>query len=217
MSSPIVDELLRRNKEYADSVHKPLPLLHGSDGKLRQGSRAVIGQYHFPSQRRPRKSDSTMAHTYDRLSVTCADPRIIPESFLGFRLPNNSPMGRLELTTSTYLAIPVIRVIGGRAIHAIENIVGLDAAFGVDTVVLVHHKDCGLTHFDEARLKATLRKRFPEQGAMIETIAFGAIGKLGQSLVDDAVFIKQHPLVRGEVVVKGFMYDIEGGLLEEVV
>jgi hypothetical protein len=36
-------------------------------------------------------------------------------------------------------------------------------------------------------------------------------------LVDDAVFIKQHPLIRKEVVVKGFMFDIGTGLLEEVV
>jgi hypothetical protein len=77
--------------------------------------------------------------------------------------------------------------------------------------------DCGLTHFDEAGLKATLKERFPDQGATIETMAFGSIGKLGQSLVDDAVFIKQHPLVRKEVVVKGFLFDVESGLLEEVV
>jgi hypothetical protein len=104
-------------------------------------------------RRRSRDSNSTGAHAHARLPVTCADPRIIPEAFLGFRLPNTSPIGTyfailllqnlgwdVSNSRQAYLAIPVIRVIGGRAIHAIENIVGLDAAFGVDTVVLVHHK-----------------------------------------------------------------------------
>jgi hypothetical protein len=85
-------------------------------------------------------------------------------------------------------------VIGGRARHALVNIVGLDAVFGVDNLLIIHHtgkrsgqsvvptvltclSDCGLTHNTEESIQATLKDRFPHETASIEGMAFGAIDK----------------------------------------
>jgi hypothetical protein len=83
-------------------------------------------------------------------------------------------------------------VIGGRARHALVNVVALDAVFGIDNVLIIHHtgkgycqsvvppvlmcaSDCGLTHNTDESIQATLKDRFPNETASIEGIAFGAI------------------------------------------
>ena len=86
-------------------------------------------------------------------------------------------------------------MIGGRARHALVNIIALDAVFGVDNVLIIHHtgkaayrsvvppvltslSDCGLTHNTDESIQATLKDRFPDETARIEDIVFDAINKL---------------------------------------
>ncbi|KAH8705415.1 carbonic anhydrase [Talaromyces proteolyticus] len=173
------DIIVDRNQNYASKIHSPLPMLHDANGVLRKGTGMLV--------------------------VSCVDPRIIPESFLGFRIPGENP-----------LAIPVIRVIGGRARHALVNIVGLDAVFGIDTVVIIHHTDCGLTHNTEESIRTSLKTMFPGKQETIENTEFGAIENLEQSVVDDIQFLKYSPLIRKEIVLKGFVYDIHTGKLKEI-
>ncbi|KAK6442575.1 hypothetical protein LTR95_001198 [Oleoguttula sp. CCFEE 5521] len=132
------------------------------------------------------------------------DPRNVPETFLGFRQPDFDP-----------IALPVVRVIGGRAKHAITNIVGLDAAFGVDTIFIVHHTDCGLTHNTDASLKSTLGDKFPGETAHIEELSFHPIAKLGESVIEDMRYLREHPRIKKDMTVRGFVYHIDSGLLEE--
>lgn len=78
--------------------------------------------------------------------------------------------------------------------HALNNIVGLDAVFGIDNVLVIHHtgkgfcqsrvslmfmcvSDCGLTHNTDESIRATLKDWFPDETASIEDMAFGAIEK----------------------------------------
>ena len=85
-------------------------------------------------------------------------------------------------------------MIGGRVRHALVNIVGLDAVFGIDNLLIIHHtgkrcgqsivppvltcfSDCGLTHNTEESVQATLKDRFPDETASIEGMVFGAINK----------------------------------------
>lgn len=40
--------------------------------------------------------------------------------------------------------------------------------------------------------------------------------RLGQSVVDDIRFLRSSPLIRKELALKGFVYHIDTGLLEEI-
>ena len=71
--------------------------------------------------------------------------------------------------------LPVVRNIGGRAGRAITDIVGLDAFFGVASVCIIHHTDCGMTHMDDHGLQEVLKKRHPESKEEIEKWHFGEI------------------------------------------
>nr|OQO21938.1 hypothetical protein B0A51_10454 [Rachicladosporium sp. CCFEE 5018] len=177
-ANALADNLVERNKKYAAENHKPMPLLHGADGKLRRGTGVLV--------------------------LTCVDPRIVPETFLGFRQPGFDP-----------IALPVVRVIGGRAKHAITNIVGLDAAFGVDTIFIVHHTDCGLTHNTDASLKSTLRGKFPGEAGRVEELSFHHIAQLGESVIEDMQYLREHPLIKKDMTLRGFLYHIDSGVLEE--
>jgi hypothetical protein len=87
--------------------------------------------------------------------------------------------------------MPVIRVIGGRVKKAINDIVALDAYFGLATVVIIHHTgkytfkdpvsntadleiDCGLTHVTNEKIRAALKKQHPND-AEIDDMTFGEI------------------------------------------
>ncbi|KAK9329341.1 carbonic anhydrase [Lipomyces starkeyi] len=183
------------NRKYATSHRKP-PNLHDDNYKLRQSSGMLI--------------------------VSCADPRVIPEQFLGFRVPDEKP-----------LAIPVVRVIGGRAKRALTDIVGLDSFFGLSTVMIIHHTDCGLTHATNEKIRHILKQRLPEDPT-IDTLEFGEIKKrvlpffaarksvsdkvfsLEMSVLEDMQFLRNSPLVRADLVIKGYLYDLETGRLTEV-
>ncbi|KAK6439313.1 hypothetical protein LTR95_004477 [Oleoguttula sp. CCFEE 5521] len=194
-ANALTESLIERNKKYAAENHKPMPLLHGADGKLRRGTGVLV--------------------------VTCLDPRIVPEVFLGFRQPGFDP-----------IALPVVRVIGGRAKHAVTNIVGLDAAFGIDMIFIVHHtgklsvvyrvimqltclSDCGLTHNTDVSLKATLKDKLPGETARVEELSFHAIAQLGESVSEDMQYLREHPLIKKNMTLRGFLYHIHSGLLEE--
>ncbi|KAK9312239.1 carbonic anhydrase [Lipomyces starkeyi] len=171
------DVLVERNRKYASSHRKP-PNLHDDNYKLRQSSGMLI--------------------------VSCADPRVIPEQFLGFRVPDEK-----------HLAIPVVRVIGGRANRALTDIVGLDSFFGLSTVMIIHHTDCGLTHATNEKIRHILKQRLPEDPT-VDTLEFGEIKNLEISVLEDIQFLRNSPLVRADLVIKGYLYDLETGRLTEV-
>jgi len=180
-----VQTLIDRNKQYASTTHKPLPLLSDPQtGKLRQNPGGL-------------------------LIVSCGDPRIIPERFLGFAgFGADKPIG-----------IPVIRVLGGRARKALTDIIALDSTFGgLGSIVIIHHTDCGLTHATNKSIRTHLKSRLSDD-PKIDTMEFGEIENkdLEGSLIEDIRFLKENPYVRSEIDVRGFIFKIDSGELEEVI
>jgi carbonic anhydrase len=134
--------------------------------------------------------------------ISCSDPRIVPADY--FKL-NFGEMG-------------VIRNAGGRAMDAIRSLVVLDTLVKIGTVIVVHHTDCGQTHVLDQEVKDGIISRHPELASDVEKMKFGEIRKedLEKSLLEDIAILKESPLLRDEMNVRGFKLDIATGLLSEV-
>ncbi|OCK85754.1 carbonic anhydrase [Lepidopterella palustris CBS 459.81] len=134
--------------------------------------------------------------------LTCVDGRCSPENFVGLK-----PRDAL-----------VIRNICGHLAPALADIAGLDAFIGFNEIMVVHHTDCGATHFTNEMLRDTLKKRLPEHEANVDAMTFGAITDIEQSVKDDVDLFKKSPLIRKELAehTYGFVYDIKTGLLTPV-
>lgn len=133
--------------------------------------------------------------------VTCIDPRCNPDGFLGLN-PGDAF---------------VMRNICGHIAPILNDIVALDVFLGLSDIMVVHHTDCGATHFNDSLIRDGLKKRFPSNKD-VDTMSFGAITNLEQSVRDDLTILKKSPLISKELGERsvGFVYDIKTGLLTAV-
>ena len=130
--------------------------------------------------------------------LTCMDARLHPARFLGLELGDAH----------------VIRNAGGRASEdAIRSLVISQQLLGTNTVVVIHHTDCGMLTFSNADLRGKLKQ---ELNADAEHIDFLPFKDLEQSVRDDVATIKNSPLIPKDVEVSGFIYDVKSGRLSPV-
>ncbi len=127
--------------------------------------------------------------------LTCMDARLHPARFLGLELGDAH----------------VIRNAGGRASDdAIRSLVISQQLLGTNTVVVIHHTDCGMLTFSNADLRGKLKQ---ELNADAEYIDFLPFKDLEKSVRDDVATIKNSPLIPKSVEVSGFIYDVKSGRL----
>jgi len=129
--------------------------------------------------------------------VVCMDARIDPERAFGLGL------GEAH----------VIRNAGGRVSEAIRSLVISQALLGTEAVMVVHHVDCGMLTFNDQSLRDQLRK---QHGADADAVAFLSFDDLDQSVRDDLQAYRLSPLVRQDIPVRGFVYDVNTGKLREI-
>ena len=129
--------------------------------------------------------------------VACMDARLDPAKALGLQEGDAH----------------VIRNAGGRAADALRSLVISQQLLGTNEVVVVHHTDCGMLTFDNATLQGICQERL---GADASDIDFLPFGDLEQSVRDDIALIRSSPLIPNEVSVRGFIYDVKTGKLQEV-
>lgn len=106
----------------------------------------------------------------------------------------------------------VIRNAGGRVSEAIRSLVISQELLGTEEVAIVHHTNCGMLTFADADLRAKLRSR----GALADDIAFLSFPDLEQSVRDDLAIYKASNLLRQDIPVRGFVFDVTTGALREV-
>lgn len=118
------------------------------------------------------------------------------------------------LITPTETAI--LRNVGGQVKPLLNDIVALDNLLGFNQVMIIHHTDCGTTHFTNEQVRGVIIARDPE--AKVENVDYGEISDLPKSVVRDVEFLKERKEVRGELKekIRGFLYDIETGELGEI-
>ncbi len=127
--------------------------------------------------------------------LTCMDARLHPARFLGLELGDAH----------------VIRNAGGRASEdALRSLVISQQLLGTNTVVVIHHTDCGMLTFSNEDLRTKVRQ---ELGANADHIDFLPFKDLEQSVRDDVATIKNSPLIPKNIEVSGFIYDVRSGRL----
>ena len=127
--------------------------------------------------------------------LTCMDARLHPARFLGLELGDAH----------------VIRNAGGRASEdALRSLVISQQLLGTNTVVVIHHTDCGMLTFSNEDLRTKVRQ---ELGANADHIDFLPFKDLEQSVRDDVATIKNSPLIPKDIEVSGFIYDVRSGRL----
>jgi carbonic anhydrase len=129
--------------------------------------------------------------------VVCMDARIDPARALGLEEGDAH----------------VIRNAGGRITDALRSLAISQSLLGTEAVAIVHHTDCGMLTFDDTFIRGKLRL---ERGADADHLAFLPFKDLDQSVVDDLAVYDSSPLVRHDIPVRGFVYDVRTGRLREV-
>jgi carbonic anhydrase len=107
----------------------------------------------------------------------------------------------------------VIRNAGGRVIEAIRSLAISQALLGTEDVAIIHHTDCGMLTFTDDQIREKLRTTLE---ADADHVAFLPFRDLEQSVRDDLAAYRASPLVRQDIPVRGFIYDVGSGLLREV-
>jgi carbonic anhydrase len=129
--------------------------------------------------------------------VVCMDARIDPARALGLEEGDAH----------------VIRNAGGRIADALRSLAISQELLGTEEVAIIHHTDCGMLTFTDETLRERLRKN---RGADADSVAFLAFRDLDQSVRDDIAHYAASPLVRHDIPVRGFVYDVKTGRLREV-
>ena len=129
--------------------------------------------------------------------VTCMDSRLDPLNMVGLK-PGDAK---------------IFRNPGGRVTSpALEALVLGVHLLGVERILIIPHTRCAMTRHTELEL----REKVGESAGVDATWqAFGVIDDPIASLEDDVHRVRSHPLIPDTVLVGGFMYDVDTGLLEQ--
>ncbi len=131
--------------------------------------------------------------------LACMDSRILFEMCMGVRLGDAH----------------MIRNAGGIATEdAIRSLVVSHHLLGTEEFVIINHTDCGLLKKDESELQAELRKKM---GPLLEEpLPFHAFDNLEENVRAQIRKVKSHPWIPKDIPVRGFVYDVKTGRLQEV-
>lgn len=129
--------------------------------------------------------------------VTCMDARLHPEKFLGLEVGDAH----------------VIRNAGGRVSEdAIRSLVISERLLGTDEIVVIHHTDCGMLTFTDDGFKAEIRA---DTGAVPDWDS-EAFTDLPADVRKSVERVKASAFVPHRDAVRGFVFDVATGRLEEV-
>ncbi|GAM85816.1 hypothetical protein ANO11243_038240 [Dothideomycetidae sp. 11243] len=138
-------------------------------------------------------------------TVTCIDPRVFPEKIFGLN----------------YGEVFIFRTLAGRPYPVFEEMMALGAFNrGFDDIIIMYHTDCGANHFDDDFIRQDLSKSGPEVESQVANMRLPTFKTSAeQHLREDIAWMKKQPLMREDLVqrIKGYMFDIKTGKLQEVV
>lgn len=131
--------------------------------------------------------------------VTCMDSRIDPLQMFG-----------LEAGDAKIFRNP-----GGRVTpQALEALVLGAHLLNVDRILVVPHTRCAMASATEAQLHERVSA---SAGQDASWQPFGVVADQRAALAEDVAKVVSHPLVPDSVRVGGFLYDVDSGLVEQLV
>jgi carbonic anhydrase len=138
--------------------------------------------------------------------IGCADPRVDPADVLGLELGDAA----------------VIRNIGGRTTPAtLQTMAMLRLVAAADpagppgagwNLIVLHHTDCGINRLTS--YPDLLAEHFGVEEAELDS---KHITDPWASVATDVAALKANPFLPAELIVSGLVYDVETGLVEQVV
>ena len=148
--------------------------------------------------------------------LTCMDARLDPAKYAGLAEGDAH----------------VIRNAGGRASDdAIRSLVISYKLLGTREWFVIHHTNCGMELFTDDTMRSLLASSLKTatvdekgwhdsgkgpgstEGNYINWMTFSDNAK---SVVEDVTRIRSHPLVRGDIPIYGYIYDVKSGKLVEI-
>jgi len=125
-----------------------------------------------------------------------------------------------RLTVSQLLGLKtgeahIIRNAGGIATEdALRSLIISHHLLGTQEFMIINHTDCGMLTFQDADLRKKLQQ---ETGtAVVAPVAFHAFANLEENVRQQIQRVKSHPWIPKRVPVRGFIYDVKTGKLNEV-
>ena len=117
---------------------------------------------------------------------------------------------------SSTTMFPIV-VAGGRAIDALRSITVAQHLFGIQNIVVVHHSHCGATTFTaEGIIDAYKHEHHTDISDLYERGSI-CIEDYEASLKRDTALVRSHAGTPKHVNIFGYFYDIDTGILTEVV
>lgn len=148
--------------------------------------------------------------------LTCMDARLDPAKYAGLAEGDAH----------------VIRNAGGRASDdAIRSLVISYKLLGTREWFVIHHTDCGMLTFDNETMASLLESSLKQSSVDAQGwhdsgdgpgshegryINWLTITNLRESVTEDVMRIRNHPLVPDDIPIYGFIYDCASGRLIEV-
>ena len=130
--------------------------------------------------------------------VTCMDARLDPAKALGLEEGDAH----------------VIRNAGGVATDdAIRSLVISQRLLGTGEIVLLHHTECGMLTFRDDELK----RQIEEETGIRPAFAMEAFSDVAEDVSQSIRRITNSPFIPNKASVRGFVYDVKTGRLEEVI
>lgn len=108
----------------------------------------------------------------------------------------------------------VIRNAGGVVTDdVIRSLAISQRKLGTEEIVLVHHTDCGMQTFRDDELKDEIE----QETGLRPPFAFEAFGDLAGDVRQSIRRIQASPFIPRKDAIRGFVYDVKSGRLQEVV
>lgn len=120
-----------------------------------------------------------------------------------------------RVASSTTL-FPII-VAGGRAVDALRSITVAQHLFGIKNIVVVHHSQCGATSFTADGIINAYKHEHHIDISNLYDRGSICIEDYEASLKRDTALIRSHAGTPKHVNISGYFYDIDTGVLTEVV
>ena len=131
--------------------------------------------------------------------VACMDARLTVEPMLGLK------------TGEAH----IIRNAGGIVTEdAVRSLIISHYLLGTQEFIIINHTDCGMLTFKDAELRAKLQSATGT--AAVVPAAFHAFSNVEQNVREQIQKVRAHPWIPKNIPVRGFVYDVKTGRLNEV-
>ncbi|MFQ5616715.1 MAG: beta-class carbonic anhydrase [Anaerolineales bacterium] len=131
--------------------------------------------------------------------VACMDARVTVEELLGLKTGDAH----------------IIRNAGGIVTEdALRSLLISHHLLGTQEFILIHHTDCGMLTFKDEELHAKLQQQTGT--ATVAPTHFHAFSDLEADVRQQVQKVKSHPWIPDHIPVRGFVFDVKSGRLNEV-